>query len=395
MEPIITSMLDTDLYLLTMQNAICRCYPRALAKYQFVDRGKAGFHPNMAVELKKQINHLSKLQLIGQEKEFLKSVCYYLPPTYIDFLSGYRFNPDEVGINQDGGELSIDIVGPFYRTILWEVPLMAIISELGFMLNGIKPTLDVESIASEKATKLSKMGIKWADFGTRRRFSKVVHENVVRQMKTFAPNNFFGTSCVSLAEKFNLTPIGTMAHAYISFHAAKYGYRMANEMAMNSWLEVFNGDLGVCLPDSFTTDVFLQSFTTKYAKLFDGCRQDSGVPIEIADKIISHYKKLRIPPETKTIVFSDNLNSYQKIQDIVDWHKNLPETDRPKISFGIGTWLSNHTGAKPYNMVIKLVGAKPNGLDWVSTCKLSDDKGKHTGPQEAIDLCKRVLNINA
>jgi len=398
MEPIITSMLDSDQYLLTMQNAICSLYPHSLAKYEFFNRGKTTFPDNMAEELKKQIIHMSNLQLTKEEKNYLKSTCYYLNPVYLDFLSGYRYNPDEVSISQENGNLKLEIVGPFYRTIMWEVPLMAIISELYFKLSGLKPTLDVEKVAAEKIRKLSQIGIKLSDFGTRRRFSKEVHELVVKTMKETKlwniPNetsHLQGTSNVDLARKYNLTPIGTMAHCFISYMSAKYGYRMANEMAMEKWQEIYQGDLGVVLPDTFTTNVFLQSFTTKYAKLFDGVRCDSGNTIDFGNKIINHYKKLKIDPSTKSIIFSDNINDYKKVENIVNWHKSL--TEKPRLAFGIGTWLSNDTGQKPLNMVIKLVAAKPNGLGWVPVCKLSDNISKRTGPQEAIDLCCKTLDI--
>ena len=393
MNPIINSILDTDIYLFSMQSAICKLYPYSLAKYKFINRGKSIFPSNMAEELKKQIQYMSKLQLTKEEKDFLKSTCYYLNPVYLDFLSGYRFDPDEVSITQENGELNIEIMGPFYRTILWETPLMATISELGFTLDNILISKNTEQVAKEKAEKLSSMKIKYADFGTRRRFSQRIQETTLRTMKNVAPKNFFGTSNPDLARRIgdDMVVVGTQAHAYTSFHAAKYGYRMANEMAMESWIDVFGGSLGICLPDTFTTDVFLQSFTTKYAKLFDGCRGDSGSPIEFANKIINHYKKLKIDPSTKSIIFSDNLNSYEKIQEILDWHSSLEE--KPKILFCIGTWISNDVGAKPYNMVIKLVAAKPNGLEWIETCKLSDTQGKYTGSNSAVELCKKSLGI--
>ena len=163
---------------------------------------------------------------------------------------------------------------------------------------------------------------------------------------------------------------------------------MANLMSMESWTDVYQGDLGIVLPDTFTTEVFLRSFNSFYAKLFDGIRQDSGDPITFTDKVISHYKKLKIDPTTKTIIYSDGISSIQKIRDIMA-HRE----DEIRKAFGIGTWLTNDLDLKPLNMVIKMTGAKPFGMNWIPTIKLSDSEGKHTGQTEEIELSKKILRI--
>lgn len=387
----ITSLLDNDLYKFTMQNAVVKLYPQSKVKYKFINRGDEVFPDGFAKLLRGEIKKFSKIKLSKNEEKFLTEKCYFFDPVYIDFLKGFKFDPSEVKVKQKKGSLSIEIEGFWYRTILWEVPLLALVSALYFKLKSKKNINKdkLEKINISKTKKFEKLGAKFADFGTRRRYSFSNQRNVVRTLKEYAPNSFIGTSNVRLAYEFNLTPIGTQAHEWFMFHAAKYGFKMANPTALGRWVDIYHGNLGIALSDTFTSETFLESFDTMYAKLFDGVRQDSGDPIKFAENLIEHYKNLRIDPKLKTIVFSDGLN-YEKV-------KNIENKISGKIntSYGIGTYLSNDIpGVKPLNIVIKMIGAAPYGMDWTSTIKLSDVLGKHTGNEKVIDLAKKVLGID-
>ncbi len=386
----LNSILDNDLYKFTMQNAVVKMFPRAKVRYNFINRGETEFPDGFAQELRKQVQAMNKLQLSIEEKFFLKEKCYYLDPTYLDFLSGYRYDPGEVGIVQNKGDLQVSVEGFWYRTVLWEVPLMSMISELYFKMTNQKGEEEGQIIdkARKKAVFFNNLDVKVADFGTRRRFSYQNQDRVVKAFVNYGHRCFTGTSNVHFAQKYNLTPIGTHAHEWFMFHAAKYGFKMANKLALENWVHVYRGDLGIALSDTFTSDIFYKSFDTKFAKLFDGVRQDSGDPIEFAEKTIKHYEDLRIDAKSKTIIFSDGLNP--------DAVKNIADAMRGKIkiSFGIGTNLTNDVGVKPLNIVIKLTGAHPEGNEWESTVKLSDTRGKYTGDNEQIELSKIVLGIN-
>lgn len=388
---IIKSILDTDLYKLTMQQAVMKLYPRAKVRYSFINRDKTPFPEAFAEELRKEVKEMEKLSLTKDEKNFLLKRCYFLDPTYLDLLYGYRFDSSEVGIIQIGNELQISIEGYWHRAILWEVPLMAIISELYFKMTNQKPIsrVDREQNNKKKATSFQMHGMHFADFGTRRRFSYEIQDEVIQDfMNCFgSKENFVGTSNVHLAHKYDVAPMGTHAHEWFSFHAAKYGYKMANSMAMEAWVNVFRGDLGIALSDTFTTDVFLRQFEKKFSKLFDGVRHDSGDPITFTDKIIAHYKSQGIDPKTKTIIFSDSLNPEVALK-IKDYCRG-----NIRCSFGIGTNFTNDVGVKPLNMVIKMTAAKPVNEEWVPTIKLSDSPGKHTGDQKEIEVCKHILHI--
>ena len=387
----IQSILDNDLYKFTMQNAVMKLYPNAKVKYQFINRGADKFPFGFAKRLKENISKISELTLKKEEEKFLREKCYFLDPVYIDFLKGYKFNPEEVKVTQRGNNLSIKIEGYWYRTILWEVPLLATISELYFSLkNKIKfDNKKLMELNISKAKKFEKLKIKFAEFGTRRRYSFENQFNVVQILKKYAPKTLTGTSNVYLAYKHNLTPIGTQAHEWFMFHAAKYGFKMANTISLGRWVDIYHGNLGIALSDTFTSEAFFDSFDTMYAKLFDGVRQDSGDPIKFANDLIKHYKKLRINPKLKAIVFSDNLNLNKVLQ--------IENKISPFIntSYGIGTFLSNDLpGIKPLNIVIKMVSAAPTGEDWIATIKLSDIEGKHTGNKKVIKLAKQLLELS-
>jgi nicotinate phosphoribosyltransferase len=390
---IIQSLIDTDLYKLTMGQAVFNNYPRVEVEYQLVNRGKTKFPTGFAGKLQEEIRQMSGLVLSKEEKDFLNRRCgHYLKPTYLDWLSSYRFNPDEVAITQKEGDLGITITGPWYRTIYWEVPLMATISELYFQITGQQPQPEWVERTKEKGATLRMAGAYLSDFGTRRRFSLEVHEKAIEALIAVAGRAseggiLRGTSNVRLAAKYNLAPIGTFAHEWVMVHSALYGYKMATTKALETWAREFNGQLGIALMDTYGTDVFLKSFDAFYARLFEGVRQDSGNPLEILEKAIAHYQKLFIDPTTKTFVASDSLD-VGKALEIQNRAKG-----RIRCLFGIGTNLTNDVGVKPLNIVIKLFRVfLPDGIS-IPVIKLSDDPGKITGDQEAIKAAFSELGI--
>jgi nicotinate phosphoribosyltransferase len=373
-----------------MQNAICRLYPNILAHYTFKNRDNREFPDGFAKRLRETVDGFRGITLTSEGYNFLKEKGYYLNPVYLDYLKGYHYDPEEVIIKQEGPNLSVEIVGLWARTVLYEVPLMATISELYFEMTDQERYSDetLHNTNKSKAVSLADdIDIYYSEFGTRRRYSFENQDRVVSDLKKYGKAHMLGTSNVYLAMKYDLMPSGTLAHEFYSAHGAMYGYKMANEMANEAWLKTYNGNLGTSLTDTFTTDVFFKSFNTKYAKLFDGIRQDSGDPIVFIEKAVTHYKKLRINPLHKYAMFSDNLKSIEQIRAIHDACK-----DRIIDRYGIGTWLSNDCGVKPLNMVIKLTACNFDG-EWVPTIKLSDDPLKHTGDPKEVELCQRVLGI--
>ncbi|NAW52060.1 nicotinate phosphoribosyltransferase [Elizabethkingia argentiflava] len=383
------SILDNDFYKFTMQCAVTKLFPRQVVKYEFINRGKHIYPEGFADELSKAIKEMSKLKLSPEEKIFLKKTCPYLGLPYIDFLEGYRYDPSEVDIEQKGSELKVQISGLWYRTILWEVPLLSLISELYYSMTGGKRENDDTVIRKtlEKERKFAELQVPFAEFGTRRRHSYEVHRLVMQALTSVKGSTFIGSSNVHMAMLYNVKPIGTHAHEWFMFHAAEYGFKMANPLSLEHWIDVYRGDLGVALSDTYTTDVFFQQFDKKFAKLFDGVRHDSGDPIEFAQKTIKHYQKHGINPLFKYIIFSDALTT-EKVEEITHACKG-----KIGISFGIGTHLTNDVGLPASNIVIKLMGVKGINNEWIPTVKLSDEKGKHSGNPKMIELAKVFLKI--
>lgn len=391
MSPIFNSILDNDFYKFTMQCAVVKLFPNVKAKYKFINRGQHPFPPDFHQLLRNEINKMAQLKLTKDEKKFLQTTCPYLNPAYIDFLEGYRYDPSEVEIEQNGTELSVKIQGNWYRTILWEVPILALISELYYRSTQQVEWTDDKIVAhtQKKIEHYQKLSVKFAEFGTRRRHSYQVHRLVVKTLMEAQNNCFIGSSNVHMAMLHNTKPIGTHAHEWFMFHAAEYGYKMANAMALEHWVDVYRGDLGVALSDTYTTDVFFRQFDTKFAKLFDGVRHDSGDPILFTEKTIAHYKKHGINPLYKYIIFSDGLNA-AKVEAITRATQGKIGT-----AYGIGTNLTNDVGLRPMNIVIKLTDVLTSDNEWIPTVKLSDEPGKHTGKERMINLAKEILRIES
>lgn len=383
------SILDNDFYKITMQNAVVKLFPDAMVKYQFINRGKHHFPAGFAEELRKCVNAMAELKLSKEEKNYLRKTCPYIALPYMDFLEGYRYDPSEVKIVQTENDLEVTVEGLWYRTILWEVPLLALISELHYEMNQLERDANeiVLENTLEKAKKLNTLGVTFAEFGTRRRHSYKVQDLVVDALLRNHNSKFIGSSNVHFAMKYGIKPIGTHAHEWFMFHAAEYGFKMANDLALEHWVDVYRGDLGVALSDTYTTEVFFEQFDKKFAKLFDGVRHDSGDPFSFADQTIAHYQKNGINPLFKYIIFSDGLN-LEKVEEITKYCKG-----KIGISFGIGTNLTNDVGLKPMNIVMKLIGVKSNSGAWIPTVKLSDEKGKYTGDPKMIELAKEFLRI--
>ena len=385
----IHSILDNDFYKFTMQMAVANLFPRAKAKYAFINRGEHQFPPGFGDQLKQEIQKLSALKLTPAEKSFLQTACPYLSPTYLDFLQGFRYDPQEVQVEQTDGDLRVTIEGYWYRTILWEVPVMFLICELYYVFTN-QERISNEAVAEKAKNKIEKyreLGVTIADFGTRRRHSYEVQKITVQALKEWGDGSFIGTSNVHLAMICNTKPIGTHAHEWFMFHAAKYGYKMANELALENWVHTYRGDLGIALSDTYTTEVFFLAFDKKFSKLFDGVRHDSGDPLEFADKTIAHYQHYGIDPLSKTIIFSDGLD-YEKVNLIAAYCMG-----KIGVSFGVGTNFTNDVGLRPLNIVIKMRYALPDEGVWTPVVKLSDERGKYTGSEEAISLAKNVLGI--
>jgi nicotinate phosphoribosyltransferase len=382
------SILDNDFYKFTMQQCVVKLFPRAKARYQFINRGKHTFPNGFAEAFRQSVDAMASLKLSRAEKQWLCKTCPYLDPVYLDFLEGYSYDPSEVKIVQQGNQSEIFIEGFWYRTILWEVPLLSLVSENFYALQQLQKEDDEEVIskAKNKIEAYADLGVTIAEFGTRRRHSFHVHRLVVETLKKYG-KTFVGTSNVHLAMANQTKPIGTHAHEWFMFHAAKYGFKMANNLALENWVSVYRGDLGIALSDTFTTDEFYEMFDKKFTKLFDGVRHDSGDPVEFADKTIQHYKRFGIDPLSKTIIFSDSLD-FEKVKRIADYCCN-----KIGISFGVGTNFTNDVGLKPMNIVIKMTEALPEAQPWTPVVKLSDVPGKHSGDEYTIELAKKVLGI--
>lgn len=400
MKQIITHFTDDDLYKFTMCCAVIECFPRTKVKYLFNDRDDTVYPRGFDRLVSEQIAMLENLKITDEEIAFIRRKCNYIPAWFLSYLRGFRYDRNWVDVRQDeAGHLHIEIEGNWSETILLEVKILAIVSELYYMVTGEDRKLDYDEYydrSYEKASRLINAGCVFSDFGTRRRASFEAEDVAVRAMKDcdsrrLGKGRFAGTSNVYLAMKYDLTPIGTMAHEFVCAIAGMYGPLMANHIAMTKWSHTYRGALGTFLYDTYGWEIFSLNFSTDFANMFKGLRIDSGDNREQLDKIVEKYRSLKIDPSTKQIIFSNGLN----VDRAIEIHEYAKDKCIP--SFGIGTHFTNDfPGVKPRNIVIKLTEVKitESWPFYSQTCKLSEDKGKYTGDAATIRRFLETLHID-
>ncbi|MBH0096579.1 nicotinate phosphoribosyltransferase [Psychrobacter sp. NZS113] len=380
--PIITSLLDNDLYKFTMLQAMLHQFPQTHGVYRFRCRNNEDtVYPlaDIKEQLEKQLDSLCELRFLEDELDYLRSLRF-MRSDFVDYLELFKLKRRFITVSTDAeGRLFIDIEGPMIQAMFFEVFVLAIVNELYFdALSSDTVIKEGQRRLDEKVALLHQYAVEQtkengdtppfivADFGTRRRFSKAWQAHVVQTLYHAEPKIVSGTSNVYLAKKLGMTPIGTMAHEFMqAFQALDVRLRDSQKAALEAWVHEYRGDLGIALTDVVGMDAFLRDFDLYFAKLFDGLRHDSGDPYIWGDKAIAHYEKLKIDPKTKILTFSDGLN-LDKAWELHQYFK-----DRIRTSFGIGTNLTNDMGITPINIVLKLVEC--NGQP---VAKLSDSPGK-------------------
>ena len=392
---IIRSILENDLYKFSMSYYYQVHYPNAWGVFAFHDRNNTQYSEEFVAALKEELSNLSTLSLQRSEFDWaVKSICY-IPQCFWEWLSQFRFEPERVNVWLDEeSHLHIEVADLMYKVTFYEIPILAIVSELyhRHIGDGYQSRSELERAMiprmERKVDLASKHNLYFADFGMRRRFSSLSEEIAIEYMKSHCPT-FTGTSTVQLAMKYDIRPIGTMAHECFMFQAAVHTPKEANYEVMERWVDVYDGNLGTVLTDTYTVDAFLRNFSMKLAKLYDGVRHDSGDPKLFGDKIIKKYDSYGIDPLSKTIVFSDGLD-FETAADIKEYFAG-----RIKVTFGIGTNLTcDIPNIKPMNIVMKLKECRINSRQPIYGCvKLSDVPGKAIGRKRDIENYKYQLGI--
>ena len=385
----IHTILDTDLYKLTTSYAYIKLFPYAMGTFSFKDRDETVYTEAFLNKLKAEVANLANVALTDKELEYMTRNCRFLPRVYWEWLSSFRFQPEKIDIYLDEEHhLNIEITDYLYKSTLYEVPLLAIVSEIKNQTQGnVANPEEIICKLSEKVVLSNEHQLSFSEFGTRRRFSFDVQDRVISYLKKSA-HYCTGTSNCYFAMKYEMKMMGTHPHEWFMFHGAQFGYKHANYIALENWVNVYDGDLGIALSDTYTSDIFLTNLSRKQAKLFDGVRCDSGNELEFIDKLTARYKELGIDSTTKTIVFSNALD-FGKALEIQEYCRG-----KIRCAFGIGTNLTNDTGFKPSNIVMKLTQCKMNvNQEWRECVKLSDDIGKHIGSPEEVRACLYDLRL--
>jgi len=390
---IIDSLLDTDLYKFSMMQVVLHQYPAAQVEYRFKCRNPGVDLVPYIDEIRAELEALCRLRFTVDELDYLRS-WRFIKSDFVDFLGLFQLNAKYVQIIPsvaDNGEIDIRICGPWLHTILFEVPLLAIVNEVYF--RHVSSGLDLTEGRRRLREKIALLrdtpgysGCRIVDYGTRRRYSREWHEEVVTTLQKGLGAQLAGTSNVWLARKLGLTPLGTLAHEYLQAHQA-LGPRLRDSQvaALEAWAKEYRGDLGIALSDVYGLNAFLRDFDMYFCKLFDGTRHDSGDPFEWGDKVLAHYQANRVDPRSKVLVFSDGLD-IPKVMQLYEHFR-----DRCLLAFGVGTNLTNDVGPTPLQIVIKMI--RCNGQP---VAKFSDSPGKNMCEDEAyVTYLRQVFEIPA
>jgi len=390
---IIESLLDTDLYKFSMMQVVLHHYPAAQVEYRFKCRNPGIDLAPCIEEIRAELEALCTLRFTEDELDYVRRMRF-IKSDFVDFLGLFQLNAKYVTIaptEAGNGEIEILIQGPWLHTILFEVPLLAIVNEVYF--RNTRPDHDLAEGRRRLQAKIALLRdtpdyeqCRIADYGTRRRFSRTWHEEVLVALRDGLGKQLAGTSNVWYAWTLGLTPLGTLAHEYLQAHQA-LGPRLRDSQvaALEAWAKEYRGDLGIALSDVYGLDAFLRDFDMYFCKLFDGARHDSGDPFNWGERMLAHYRAHRVDPRSKVLVFSDGLD-IPKVMQLYEHFRG-----RCLLAFGVGTNLSNDTDPQPLNIVIKMI--RCNGQP---VAKLSDSPGKNMCEDEAyVTYLRQVFGIPA
>ena len=370
-QPIVESLLDTDLYKFNMDQVIFHKHTDLSGEYYFRCRNEGVvFTPEMLAEIDAQIDHLCSLRFRREELDYLRSIRF-LKNDYVEFLRLWHPIRDyvETALTPEGA-LRIVVRGPLFSAMQFEIYLLEIVNEVYFRMRydygALRAAAEARLDEKIRAFREGKYTFRFAEFGCRRRLSREWEDVVVRRLCR-ETENCVGTSNVALARKYGVMPIGTYAHEFVQMYQGIDSIPLAytNHYALEDWYDEYRGDNGTALTDTITTDLFLLDFNRAMVNNFTGVRHDSGDPYEWGEKMIAHYKKYGVDPRTRQLLFSDSLD-FDRAQALYDHFRG-----RAKVAFGIGTFCSNDTDVTPLNIVIKLQTV--NGR---AVAKLSDAPGK-------------------
>ena len=395
LDPIITSLIETDLYKLNMWQVFLHQFNKDKVVWAFKCRNPGvKFTPEMVAEIRKQIDYYCTLQFTEDELQYLQKNLPWLTEDFIDYLRHWSPRRDEIFINEGNVQayndcgLAIECRGFQVNVSQYEIPILAIVNEVYFAFTYGVGAKDIEfqkrTMQKFEDLKSGKYDIGvFSEFGLRRRYSKKMQDWLINFIVDQKIPGFVGTSNVYLAKKYGVKATGTCAHevGMCRITDPQYNPAYVNSRIMEAWIKEFGLDNGIYLTDVIGRKPFLLDFTKKYATLFSGVRHDSGDPIEWGEDIIAHHTKLGVDPLTKTLLFSDALD-FERATKIKKHFEG-----RCKIAFGIGTYLSNDCGVPTLNIVMKV--KECNGFP---TCKLTDNPEKAMGDPEFIGYVQRSVD---
>lgn len=388
---IIESLLDVDYYKLTMAQLAFLFFNWVSVVFGFKNRTKKVFISDFIKEkdLRAELDHVKTIGGINDEEDGYLMTLKIFRMTFIEFMRGLILPDYHLEKTENGYEITF--TGFWPQVTLWETICLSVVNELYYRAVLKKMSrVERKEVYAEGRRRLAEKirilkenpDIRFIEFGTRRRFSRVWHKYVLSTLIREVPDQLLGTSNVALAMKYGIKPIGTFAHEmYMVFSGISHDdIRGSHNKVLLYWWNLYGKALSIALTDTYGSDFFFQDMTLEQAKDWIGLRQDSGDPFEFGEKAIKFYESKGIDPREKLIVFSDGLD-IEKIVQLQNYFRG-----RIKVAFGWGTNLTNDLGLKALSLVVKVIKAAGH---W--TVKLSDNLAKAMGPEEKVEQFKKIF----
>ncbi len=406
LDPIVRSLLDTDIYKLLMLQTIWKEHRNVPVTFSLINRTRSVRLADEIDEgeLRAQLDHARQIRISKKELIWLTGNTFYgrerlFTKEFLSWLKHYRL--PEYKLRVEDGQYLIDFEGDWAEISLWEIPVLSIISELRSRaaMHGVgRFELDVlyaraKAKLWEKVLRLDELpDLKIADFGTRRRHSFLWQRWCIAAMKEGLGKKFTGTSNVLMAMNLDLDAIGTNAHELPMVEAAlsrnDEELRQAPYRVLKLWSRTYDGNLLIVLPDTYGTTSFLREAPDWVAD-WSGFRIDSKEPIAGGEELIQWWVERGQDPGEKLLIFSDGLT----VDTIEKVYKQF--NGRVRLSFGWGTHLTNDfsdcaTVNNPQMKAISLV-CKVTHANGKPTVKLSDNFDKATGPVDEIARYRAIF----
>jgi len=396
--------MDDDVYKLRMcfaawwlQNKLGR---DILVTYRFINRTRSiplARHINVDQLRDCLNNQIGQLHFRPDELTYFNRLHHFdqRSPEFMEFMAQMKL--PYVNVEARGDELNIHTTGPWPVSMWWEMKILYTISEM-FYINWMKEhnlgLADVLAEGRKRRTEAIELlqrfpGLRYSEFGARRRFSKAWERETDEDLIKKMPNQLIGISDMEFARDYGVNASGTNAHERGMVYSSVYhdrGILYAHQKSLDDWWEIWGPELSIALTDLYGSEFFWRNFTLEQMKTWHGFRQDSGDPfIEIPRAIWWYIRKgLNLKEiREKFAIPSDGITATKAVEIYQCFSPMI------NVQFGIGSFWTNNLGLPNISMIVKALET-----DGCPLVKLSDNQAKALGDPAEIERIKQEVDYD-